>query len=107
MMNRRDFLKVGGLFSTALVLQFNSPGKAIIPVEVQAGSKHYRTARDGRVFISENAGKTWQMHTDFGSEFTVLDMTADAYENIHALFEFSGYTFQLILSPNDKAWRTN
>jgi len=106
-MNRRDFLKLGGLASAALLVQFNPLGKmASLPVEVGAGGRLYRGANDGRVYISENAGRTWQMHTDFGPEFSILDMTADVRENVHAQLGFGGHSFQLILSPNGRVWRT-
>jgi hypothetical protein len=106
-MNRRDFLKLGGLFSTALLVQFNPLGKiASLPSEARAGGRLYRGTQDGRIFVSENAGKSWQLHTNFGLEFSVLGMTADVRDNIHALLEFSGHGFQLALSPNGKVWRT-
>jgi hypothetical protein len=106
-MNRRDFLKLAGLLSTALIFQFEPLGKVMrLPVEAQAGGKAYRGTIDGKIFISENAGKTWQIHTDFGSDFSVLELLTDVHENIHAYLGFSGYSFQLTCSPNNKVWRT-
>ncbi|NOH01779.1 MAG: hypothetical protein HND47_07375 [Chloroflexi bacterium] len=103
-MNRRDFLKLSGLMSTILFLPL---GKAAnLSIEAQAGGSHYRGTLDGRVYVSPDAGRTWQLHTDFGSMFPVLDMAADGHENVHARLGFSGYTFRLTLSPNSKAWRT-
>lgn len=106
-MNRRDFLKYSGLLSTAMLLQFNPIGKlAGLPVETEAGGKTYRGTRDGSIYVSENAGQTWQMHTDFGSEFSVLDLSAVGHDTVQAQIGFGGYSFQLRLSPESKAWRT-
>jgi hypothetical protein len=106
-MNRRDFLKLAGLLSTALIFQFNTLGKMMdLPVETQAGGKVFRGTWDGKIYTSENARETWKLHTDFGSEFSIIDLSTDVYENIHAQLGFNGYSFQLMCSPEHIVWRT-
>lgn len=106
-MHRCDFLKLTGLFSAALFVQINPLDKVTsLPVEAQAGGKIYRGAKDGRIYASVNAGKTWQTHTDFGNEFCVMGLIAPARENVQAEFAFGGHSFRLALSPNSKVWQT-
>jgi hypothetical protein len=106
-MVRRDFLKLGVVLSAAMLVQFSPLSKMKeFSVEAQVGGRVYRGTSDGRIYVSENAGKTWQIHTAFGSEFSVLDLSADLHENIHTLLGFSGSSFQLTCSSNDKVWRT-
>jgi hypothetical protein len=107
-MNRRDFLKLSGLVSVAGLVQFNPLGKLVMnrPVEAEAGGKLYRGTYDGKVYISENAGKSWQLHTDFGAGISILDLAVDALENIHARLAFGEHSFRLALSPNSKNWKT-
>jgi hypothetical protein len=106
-MNRRDFLKLGGLFSTALFVQFNLLGRvAVQPVEVEWNRNQYRGTLDGRIMISTNAGKTWQLHTNFGSDFSVRSLRTDISGQLNAELEFAGYPFNLFLAQNGNLWRT-
>jgi hypothetical protein len=108
-MNRRDFLKLGGLFSTALFLQFNLPGSiAIQVVEVESQGNLYHGTSDGKILISANEGKTWQLHTNFGSQCAVTKLSTDAQERVVALIEYLGFDFKLALSNHNgnSVWRT-
>ncbi|MBL8061493.1 MAG: hypothetical protein JNK32_00620 [Anaerolineales bacterium] len=107
-MNRRDFLKVGGLLSAALLLQLSPLGQtAYLPVEAQTGGKLYRGTSDGRVLISSDAGKSWQLHSNFGSMIDILGLTVDLQGQLFAQLGFKGHHFELVLAQNGtNTWRT-
>jgi hypothetical protein len=106
-MNRRDFLKLGGLVSTALLVQFNLLGSiADQPIEVEWRGNQYRGTSDGKIMISPNEGKTWQLHTNFGSEFAVRSLMTDIWGQVNVQLEFAGYSFDLVLAQNGKIWKT-
>ena len=107
-MNRRDFLKVGGLLSAALLLQsspFGMIGSHV--VEAQAGGNLYRGTNDGKIMISRNAGKNWQLHTNFGPSIAVLDLAVDMQEQLFAQLGFKGHHFEVALAQDGmNTWRT-
>src|SRR5512138_2343726 len=104
-MYRRDFLKLGGLFSVTLLMKFNPLGKGLyLPAEVSSQGMSYRGASAGRVYVSSNAGKNWQLHTNFGAAYSVLGLTADHSGQIHAQLDFGGRSFELALTLDGKAW---
>jgi len=106
-MNRRDFLKMGGLFSTALIVQFNPLGRITsVPVEAQTGDKHYRGTFDGKILVSTNAGKSWQSHTNFGPIFSILGINVDHQGQVRAQLGFEARSFELALAEDGKTWRT-
>ena len=106
-MNRRDFLKLGGVVSTVMLVGSQlAVSLADRLVEAQVGDLIYRGTHDGKVYLSEDAGETWQIHTNFGDEYSIVDMAADSHQNLQAEVGFGGYRFQLTLDPNGKIWRT-
>jgi hypothetical protein len=106
-MHRREFLKLGGLFSSAFIILSNPVGKIVsLPLEVQAHGKVYRATNPGKIYISENAGKTWQLHTNFGSEYSILDLRANLWDQVHAQLGFSSHNFELKLAQNEQNWLT-
>lgn len=106
-MNRRDFLRIGGAVATALLLQFNPLGKlAMRPVEVKANGMTYRGTLDGKILISADEGRTWQLHTNFGEDFSILSLFTNLSGQIHAQLEFAGHPFELALVYNSKTWKT-
>lgn len=107
-MNRRDFLKVGGLLSAALLLQISPLGKMTsMPIQAQAGGKLYRATSDGRILISSDAGKNWQLHSNFGSMIDILGLTVDLQGQLFAQLGFKGHHFGLALAQDGtNTWRT-
>jgi len=106
-MNRRDFLKLGGVFSTAALLRINP--QAILlpdPVEAAAGNKLYRGTPDGKIFISEDGGGSWQLHANFGNDCSILDLLANSNERVFARVGFKQHSFVLMLSKNGKNWQS-
>jgi len=107
-MNRRDFLKIGALLSTALIVQISPLGIRLnLPVEVEAENKIYRGTPDGKIYVSEDERKTWQQHTNFGSLFSIQDLSKNLSGQIQAKLGFGEYDIHLTLSENNYQWKTN
>jgi len=105
-MYRRDFLKLGGLFSAAAMLRFNSLAKAVsFPVEVEAQGKLFRTTSEGKIYVSADAGKSWQMHTNFGADISILDLRTNFWGQLQTQLGVAGYSFELALAAEGKSWR--
>jgi len=107
-MNRRDFLKIGALLSTALIVQVSPLGIRINPpVEVEAENKIYRGTSDGKIFVSEDARKTWQLHANFGPLISILDLSINLWGQVQAKLGFGEHDIHLTLSENNIQWKTN
>jgi hypothetical protein len=107
-MQRREFLKLSGaaLGSTLLLAGLFREAWAL-PVEVQAKGKFYRGYRnDGDIFVSGDEGKTWQLHTRLGSQYTIQDLFVNTSDQIYARVGFMQYHFHLFLSKDGKQWKT-
>lgn len=106
-MNRRDFLKVSGILSTATFVAFTAAGSvAHLPIEIQSGDKLYRGTFDGKFLISEDGGKNWQLHTNFGYDLPILNLRSDLSGRVHAQLGFAGHSFELALTKDSKIWKT-
>jgi len=106
-MYRREFLKLSGLLSASLFIQINPLGKMVSrPIEVESQGKLYRGTSDGKIYVSANAGKSWQLHTNFGSAFSIFSLTTDYREQVQAQLGFEGHSFELALAQNGAIWRT-
>jgi hypothetical protein len=106
-MYRRDFLKLGGLFSAAVMIRFNSLAKAVsFPVEVEAQGKLFRGTSDGKIYISADAGKSWQLQTNFGADVAILDLRTNFWGQLQTQLETAGYNFELVLAQTGKGWKT-
>jgi hypothetical protein len=104
-MQRREFLKLSGLFSAAFFTQLNVARISTRPIEAEAQGRIYRAAPHGKIFVSADSGKSWQLHTNFGTEMIITDLTPDDRGQIHAQLGFAGHSFELVLAPNGKTWR--
>lgn len=107
-MHRREFLKLSGatLGSTLLLSGFFRLASAL-PVEAQSRGKHFRGYRnDGDIFVSEDAGETWQLHTRLGSQYSIDDLFVDSEDQIYAQVGFMQDHFQLSLSKDGRQWKT-
>lgn len=103
-MNRRDFLKVSGLFSFILAAPLGNI--ALMPVVARAQNLLYRGTTDGKFYVSQDAGDTWLLHSALGQNYSVLSIFTDHSKRVHALIGFAGRRFNLILDQNGKSWRT-
>ena len=107
-MHRREFLKLSGatLGSTLLLTGLYQLTLAL-PVEAQVRGRHFRGYRnDGDIFVSEDAGETWQLHTRLGSQYSIDDLFVDSNDQMYTQVGFMGYQFQLFLSKDGKQWKT-
>ncbi|MGC1378886.1 MAG: hypothetical protein WA821_21825 [Anaerolineales bacterium] len=108
-MNRREFLKLSGMTS-AFVLASLSPISVLAksPAESETaavGGKLYRGARNGNIYVSQNGGKTWKLHTGFGPNCPILGMTVAANGQPVAHVGFKQYSFRMALSKDGTVWR--
>ncbi len=106
-MNRRDFLKIGALLSTAVIVQISPLGIKINPsVELEVENKIYRGTSDGKIYVSEDERKTWQLHTNFGSLFSILDLSKNPRGQVQTSLGFGRHDIHLTLSENNFQWKT-
>ncbi len=107
-MNRREFLKVSGLLSAALFIQFDSllGTSKNQPVELVSGGVIFRGTPAGEIQTSHDGGRTWQLHTRLGSQYAITDLISDQSKQIHARVAFAGRSFDLILAKGHKYWIT-
>ena|ERR1041385_3338196 len=106
-MERRDFLKLSGLFSAAVFMRFHSLAQVVaFPVEVEAAGKLFRATPEGKIYISGDAGKNWQLHTNFGAHVAILDLRTNFWGQLQTQLETAGYNFELVLAQTGKGWKT-
>ncbi len=106
-MYRRDFLKLNGLLSVALFMQFSPLGKVVsFPLEVEAQGRLYRGTSDGKIHVSRDAGKSWQLHTKFGSDLSIQYLSVNFWGQVKAELGFAGHSFELVLAETGHIWQT-
>ena len=106
-MNRRAFLTLVGGLSAATVVTFTPVGRLLgLPVELQLGDQRFRGSPDGKVLVASGQDDAWELHTNFGADFSILDLRAHSSGNLHAKLEYMGHSFELALEPHGKTWRT-
>ena len=108
-MNRREFLKLSGMMS-AFVFVSLSPANMFAqpPAQTDAaavGSKLYRGTRDGNIYVSQNGGKSWKLHTGFGPNCPILGISVAANGQPVASVGFKQHSFRMVLSKDGKVWR--
>ena len=107
MFGRRRFLKGLGLAT------LGAAGRSVIGVipvaaaskAVSSGGRLY-LADGAQVYVSANAGATWQLHTDFTSVYSVKGLAVDRTGALRATIGFQGRGFGLLLAANQQAWLT-
>lgn len=107
-MERREFLKLMGAgLGSALLLTGLSRQLATLPVEAKFMGKHFRGYRDqGDIFVSDDEGETWQLHSRLGSEYSIDDLFVGTSDQMYARVGFMQYQFELSLSEDGKQWKT-
>ncbi len=105
-MNRRDFLKIGSMTTAAFFLQANHlPGKALVaPALLEHRGNVFLGTSDGNILVSRNFGKTWQLHTRLGKDYTVSGFSKDGSQHLYANILFGDRSFVLTLAKGDKFW---
>src|SRR5262245_54991690 len=107
-MQRRDFLKLSGAVFASTILPIGlSRQLATLPVEATYQGKLFRGYRNqGDIFVSEDAGETWQLHTRLGSQYSIDDLFVDLANQVYARVGFMQHHFQLFLSKDGRQWKT-
>ena len=106
-MDRRNFLKLGGTALTFILLPTISLGNySNFSTETESRGRRFHGTSDGDIYLSQDAGKTWQLHTRLGSQYQILDLVTDPKERVFASVGFQSYHFYLALSSNGINWNT-
>jgi hypothetical protein len=111
-MNRRDFLKVAGAGSLAVVAfsnyrQVASPATVAVRtrnVTARLGGKLFKGTLDGRILASEDGGGSWASCAKFGGQHRIDSLTVRGSQ-LRAEIGIPGATFQLT-SGNGRVWHT-
>lgn len=104
-MKRRDFLKLGGLISASALLSTTALTQlTTLPVETTVGEKIYRGTYAGEIHVSQDRGNSWQLHTSFGSDYSILDIFTGLDGQLYSHLGFKQHTFHLALSQDERAW---
>ncbi len=107
MIVRRDFLKISGLFSAAMLVGVGSVAEiAARSVETEFQGLFYRGTSDGKIYTSSDAGKTWSLHTQFGTHLSIQHLYVDFRRRMVAVLNCQGYDFKLALSSDLRTWKT-
>jgi len=107
-MDRRTFLKLSGLSALSLLGQLNrlSDWLLSLPAVVDFGGIKYRADQQGQISVSQDGGKTWQVHINLGSHCTVERLYAGADGKLYSQVGLQGYRFEIVLAKDGKNWRT-
>ena len=107
-MQRREFLKLAGAaVGSTVLLTGVSHTLAALPVEATFQGKHFRGYRNaGDIFVSEDGGETWQLHSRLGQQYSIDDLFVSAAGQMHARVGFMHYQFQVFLSEDGTQWKT-
>jgi hypothetical protein len=107
-MNRRKFLQLLCLASTAVAARFPFPWESVSAASkvVSYGGRLYRSDGSGRVYVSADNGRTWGVQTNLGSSNSISRLAVDKSNHLRATVGFSGWTFGLVLGPDSTAWLT-
>ncbi len=107
-MNRREFIKLGGVSVLTLLSGLGGVDVlAQLPVEAAVQGKVYRGTHDGKIYISENGGNNWRLHTNLGSDYAITHFSTGASNHVQAQVRYQKYTFQLALSKDGRFWNSN
>ena len=104
-MQRRTFLKLAASTTVAAGARVAFPwAVAAAPGYVSFGEAFYRPgAAAGTIETSTDSGKTWKLHSNLGSIFTVPKL-AVSHNQLVATVGYAGRTFTLVLAPDKRAW---
>lgn len=112
-MERREFLKMTGtVMLGATGLQVLSVGAAqaaspkIDPLQVELAGRLYRGTPDGKILVSADAGKTWTVHSDFSSHYSVSSLTVSKTGTLATVLGYQGWPIPLDCDVDQKSWWT-
>ncbi len=112
-MERREFLRMSGTVALgATCLQVLGTGAAaaaspkIDPLQVDLGGRKYRGTSDGKILVSSDAGKTWSVHSDFTSQYSVSSLAVSKTGTLATVLGFQGWPISLDCDMDQKSWLT-
>ena len=108
MMQRRGFLKLLGLATLGVVVRvpFAALTAGAATRTVSAGGLGYRTDGMGRVFVSRDAGRSWDLHSDLGPSYSITRLEVDKGGRLLSTVDYRGRSFGLVLGANRRSWLT-
>ena len=107
-MERRTFLKFAGSATVA------AAGRLAFPWAAAAGTRYvsyagslYRAGGAGKIEMSADGGRSWLLHSDLGSMYSIKDIAVDHRTNRLGLtVGYAGRTFPLVLASDKRSWLT-
>ncbi len=107
-MNRREFLKMSGLASAGLIAAGIPFASKLVESQPHAGpsGKLYRGTHDGKVFVSADQGRSWNLHSNLGKECSILGFSTKSNGQMAAHLSYQYRRFDIRLSKNEKYWLT-
>ena len=105
-MNRRQFLKVSGVAYGMLALWLSPRVVQQIASrpQAEANGKLYRGTVDGRIYTSEDRGRSWKLHTNLGDQCSVLGFSEGQRSQVTAHVSHQLRDFDLTLSQDERFW---
>ncbi|MBI5295743.1 MAG: twin-arginine translocation signal domain-containing protein [Chloroflexi bacterium] len=105
-MNRRDFLKFGGLTSAVLAFPAWKLGEfALAAAQIEYGGRVYRGTQDGEVHVSDDQGQTFSKQVRFGPQYSISKMFTGFDGRLYAQLEYQDRSFFLSLAEDGNSWR--
>ena len=107
-MNRREFLKL----SSFVPIYFYFSGASLFHIsdldsEIKAFGKSFRGSSDGKIYVSEDRGKTWQLQYQLGAQNSIQKFTIGTDKQLYVHAAYHSRSFALVLSSDGKAWLLN
>ena len=91
---------------SALTYASIAPGGNLLnlPIETVAHGVIYKGTAAGKIFTSKNGGKTWQLHTNLGRAYSILDIFTARDGQLYTHVGFKQHNFFLVETKDRKAW---
>jgi hypothetical protein len=106
-MHRRRFLKLISLAAAGILVNLPFPmGAEAASTTASYRGSLYRAGTKGKILVSSNGGASWQVHMKLGRKCSVSKLAVDRSNHLRATIGYAGYSFGLVLAPDNKRWLT-